>query len=81
LDSYRHAVLTVTDRAAFAGKLGFDAVQLATEPGYVRYDGAVVAPWPALRDVAKRIAELDAPDLLARVAREDADARREAIHG
>jgi hypothetical protein len=78
---YRHAVLTVRDRGLFEAQLGFDAADLAVEPGYVLDDGTVVAPWPALLKVVKRVAEQKADALLETMAREDAKAEREAIHG
>src|SRR5690606_13167393 len=54
---------------------------LAVAPGYVRDDGTVVAPWPALLDVVKRLAVRHADALLETLARDDAKAEREAIHG
>jgi hypothetical protein len=81
MDAYRHAVLTVTDPAVFAAKLGYDARELATGVGYVRDGGTVVAPWPALRTVAQRVAELDADAVLAEMDRDDTRAEREATYG
>jgi hypothetical protein len=81
MDAYRHAVLTVTDPGAFAAKLGYPAADLAQEPGYVLDDGTVVAPWPALLNVAQRVAELDADALLTELDRNDARAERESAHG
>jgi hypothetical protein len=77
-----HAVLTVTDPATFVDRVGFDPGQLATDPrGYVRQDGAVVAPWPALRVLAQRIAADCADTLLERVDRQEQQARRDATRG
>lgn len=81
MDCHRHAVLTVGDRTAFAQLLGFDAADLAVDPGYVLEDGSVVAPWPALLEVVKRIAAIRADALLESLARDDAKAEREAVHG
>jgi hypothetical protein len=82
-DSYRHAVLTVTDAAEFARRVGFAPAELVTgPPGYVRDDdGAVVAPWPALRTLAQRLAAADSGTLLEHVEREEQGARREAVYG
>jgi hypothetical protein len=71
----------VTDLAAFAAKLRYDATELVTDPGYVRDDGTVVAPWPALLTVAQRVAQLDADALLLEMDRDDARADREATYG
>lgn len=81
MDAYRYAVLTVTSPAAFVAKLGYAAAELATEPGYIRDDGTVVAAWPALLTVAQQVAKLDAEPLLAELDRDDARAEREATYG
>lgn len=83
MDSYRHAVLIVRDRSRFTAEVGFDAAELVagSSSSYIRDDGTVVAAWPAMLTVARRLAERHADDLLARMAREDAKADEEAIHG
>jgi hypothetical protein len=81
MDAYRYAVLTVTNPAAFATKLGYSAADLAIEPGYVLDDGTVVAAWPALLIVAQQAGKLDADTLLTELDRDDARAEREATYG
>jgi hypothetical protein len=81
-ESHRHAVLAVTDSSEFARQVGFDPAQLITgPPGYVGDGGAVVAPWPALRSLAQRLAASHPDTLLGAVDREEQEARRETVHG
>jgi len=82
MESYRHAVLAIRDVAGFEAALGLVAADLTNGDGdFVDEDGAVVAAWPALREVARRAAALHADDLLGEFDRERQRWEQRAVYG
>jgi hypothetical protein len=59
-----------------------DADELIREPlAYIDRHGTFIAPWPLTYRLARQVAEVYAPDVLAYVAREEHKLRDQAVHG
>lgn len=80
---YKDACLVVHDTADLAILAGLDAVFVASHPaGFaVEVGGPLIVPWPTAVDIIEHIVERNPDPVLAEVAKGEAKARHEAIHG
>jgi hypothetical protein len=74
-------VVTIHDVEHLAAYLDLDSSALPGDAVSFVEDGDLVAPWSITRRIVTRAAARDPDALLRHVEREEADHRREAVHG
>lgn len=76
------ALLLIDDLAGVAAELGSDADAVFGEPlAFVDRHDRYVAPWPVALRLARRLAERHADEVVAAVAKEEAELQAEALNG
>lgn len=81
LDYRSDGVTRIHDVGGLAAKLQIGPDLLRSNPASFDEDGDIIVPWPTTLLIAKRAAELDPQPILESVDRDEAKARREAVHG
>lgn len=78
---YRTGVLTILDPLALARELAWDEAELRGHSASFVEGEALFVPWPTTRAIAMRLVERDPGPVLLHLAKEEREARDEAIHG
>jgi hypothetical protein len=76
-----NGTITIGDLEGLAAYLDLGADELRADSSCFEEEGNLIAPWPTALLIARRAAERDPEAILGHVEREEAEARRDAIHG